>query len=127
MRRDFAMNKMPETQMKVRMTMKKMITIKNSSASDRLYRQNTVDLFYPARIVDIDEVPVEFQIKLNCPSNKCVVYFFGENTYSVVSNENLGSNQVDEARAFQTKEMTQNYHLAMAANIEFNNTDDSDE
>ena len=79
-------------------------------------------VWYPAKVVDINEIPANVaQILGRAVKNKIVVKWWNEDNYSALPEskvEPLGRNKVDEFRANVSKTISMNYHLAVAEVID---------
>ena len=79
-------------------------------------------VWYPAKVVHLDSVPINIAKLLGrSATNKIVVQWWNEDNYSALHEskvELLGRNQIDEFRANRSRQVSRNYHLAVAELID---------
>ena len=80
-------------------------------------------VWYPAEICSLSDVPYSLQTNFPKCKNKLIVKWFGEETFSVVGENNLdvlGENLVDAKRAARSKNITQQYNAALGRKLCYN-------
>ena len=71
--------------------------------------------WYPGKVCNLTDVPSNIKHKFQTSSRKFIVYWYGDEMYSIVSKvERLGETQVDAKRASRSGEMQKLYSMALA-------------
>ena len=71
--------------------------------------------WYPGVLCSISDVPVNIQHKFKCIGDRFIIYWYGDQLYSLVSKvEKLGITQVDAKRASKSAAMQKLYNQAQA-------------